>query len=184
MSDPYSDFKQENLGNLQNVLNQLAKELKEAEKAVEQKEKELAEAKEFFRDLSEKRVPEAADGVTGQIKLESGEVLEIKEHIRASIAGAKRIPAIKWLDENGFGNIVKRKIIIELGKDDDRRAKLILQSLKEIMDVTGEKFVIKQDYSVHPQTLVAWVKEMMAEGIEIPVEVFGIFRQTIAKVKE
>jgi hypothetical protein len=35
---------------------------------------------------------------------------------------------------------------------------------------------------VHHATLKAWVKEMLAKGNELPLELFGVFRRRIAKM--
>jgi hypothetical protein len=44
--------------------------------------------------------------------------------------------------------------------------------------------VMKENYSVHHATLNAWVKEQLGDGVELPKETFGIFRQRSSKVKE
>ena len=38
-------------------------------------------------------------------------------------------------------------------------------------------------YAVHPQTLGAWVREMLEEGEDIPIDILGVFRQRTAKVQ-
>ena len=49
--------------------------------------------------------------------------------------------------------------------------------------IKEHKLVMKDKQAIHPQTLLAWVKERLKEGDNLPVETFGIFRQRTAKVK-
>lgn len=183
--DPYADFRDDSVPtNLDTVLVQLSDELVAAQEYEAQCERELEKATEAVRDIAEKRIPAATDGLEGKFNLSDGRTLEVKETIRASIAGEKRVPAIQWMDEHDYGHIVKRQLVIELGKGDDEKAKSILKKLQEWGDENCDTVVVKQAYSVHPQTLVAWVKEMLGEGVDLPTETFGIFRQRTAKVKE
>jgi hypothetical protein len=43
---------------------------------------------------------------------------------------------------------------------------------------------MKQKSDVHWQTLVAWVREQLGEGVDLPRDTFGIFRQRVAKIKD
>lgn len=184
-NDPYADFRDDQVpGNLDTVLIQLADELQEAQSYVELKEKELDQAKEALKDIAEMRIPAATDGLEGKFSLSDGRILEVKEDIRSSIAGEKRIPAIKWLDEHDYGHIVKRVIAVEFGKDSDELVANFKKSLEAFQTKIKHPLVVKEQYSVHHATLNAWVKEQLGEGVELPRETFGIFRQRVAKVKE
>ena len=183
--DPYADFKDDKIpGNLDTVLIQLADELAEADALIAIKEKELEEAKDNRKDIAESRIPAATDGLDGKFALSDGRTLEVKEDIRSSIAGDKRIPAIAWLDANDYGHIVKRQQIVEFGKDSDEAVEAFNKAMKKHMKKTGKPLVIKEKYEVHHATLNAWVKEQMGEGVDLPKETFGIFRQRVAKLKE
>ena len=181
--DAYAEFRDEPGENFKTVLRTLADEFLEAEQLVAQKEKELEEANALRKDLAEIRIPQATEGMDGKFDLGDGRELILKEQIRASIAGEKRFPAIRWLDENDYGHIVKRQIIIEFGKDEHERAEKFLEKVRELEKEFGT-LVIKTNHSVHPQTLISWVNEQLKEGVNLPVDVFGIFRQRTAKVKE
>lgn len=184
--DPYSDFKDDSVPtNLQAVLISLADELQEADKAVEAAEQTLEVVTDLRKDIAERRIPEATDGMNGKLLLSDGRTLEVKEEIRSSIAGEKKVPAINWLDLNDFGHIVKREVKASFGKDATEVVKAFIEHCKkfEHPDLPAG-VVIKTDYSVHHATLNSWVKEQLAEGVELPKDTFGIFRQRTAKVKE
>lgn len=181
--DAYGDFR-EDLGpnsNLLMVLNQLADELIEAQKEVEEVEQLLKEKKAYADDIAQFRIPAATDGLEGKFDLGNDRILEVKEEIRASVAGEKLAPAVQWLTDNDFGSIVKRTIVFEFGKDDDEKVKKFKESMTPI--IKEQKLVFKEKAAIHPQTLLAWVKERLKEGDKLPVETFGIFRQKSAKVK-
>jgi len=179
--DPYAAFKDEAIpGNLEQVLMQLADELEAADEAVAAAELALEAAKDDRKDIAEVRIPAATEGMNGKLLLKDGRTLEVKEDIRSSIAGEKRVPAIKWLDEHDYGHIVKRELVFKFAKGDDKGYKQFQKAVKKIK----MPLVMTEQFSVHHATLNAWVKEQLGEGVELPKETFGIFRQRVAKVKE
>lgn len=180
--DAYAEFRQED-GNLTTVLRQLADEAQSAEELVHAAEEQLAAAKAAYKDIVEVRIPAATDGMDGKFNLGDGRELQVKEEIRASIAGEKRAPAIKWLDDHEYGHIVKRQLILQFERGEEEKTQKVLQHLRALEPEVGP-LVVKENYSVHPQTLVAWVKEQLSEGQDLPVDVFGIYRQRTAKIKD
>lgn len=183
MTDDYAEFRDAPGENFKAVLRSLADEYLTAEAEVVRIEQELELAKAEKKDISEVRIPQATEGMDGKFDLGDGRELQLKEEIRASIAGEKRGPAIRWLDEHDYGHIVKRQVIIEFGKGEEERTEAFLKALKAVEKELGT-LVIKTNYNVHPITLVSWVKEQLKEGVDLPNDVFGIFRQRTAKVKE
>lgn len=180
-TDPYAAFKDEVIpGNLEIVLIQLADELQDADAAILAAKEALEAAKDTRKDIAEVRIPAATEGMNGKLLLSDGRTLEVKEDIRSSIAGEKRVPAIKWLDDHDYGHIVKRELVFSFAKGDDAAFEKFQKAVKKI----GMPLVMKENYSVHHATLNAWVKEQLGDGVELPKEIFGIFRQRVAKVKE
>jgi hypothetical protein len=179
--DPYAAFKDESIpGNLEIVLMQLADELQASDALILECETALEKANDARRDLSDVRIPAATEGMNGKLLLKDGRTLEVKETIRASIAGEKRIPAINWLDANDYGHIVKRELVFSFAKGDDISFEKFRTAVKKIK----MPLVMKENYSVHNATLTAWVTEQIGDGVDLPKETFGIFRQRTAKVKE
>ena len=182
MSDDYAAFRDEGQNsNLSAVLVSLADELIAAEEEVARIEVMLEEAKLKVKDIAEVRLPQATDGMEGKFNLGDGRELQVKEEIRSSIAGEKREPAIKWLDDNGYGHIVKREVSFEFPKGDEERCKKFIEMIGTLQ--LGP-LVMKSNYTVHHATLNSWVKEQLGEGVDLPTDTFGIFRQRTAKIKE
>ena len=179
--DPYAALRDDEVPkNLDTVLIQLADELQEAEALVTQREEELADAKDALKDITDIRVPAATDGLEGTFNLSDGRTLTVKEDIRSSIAKEKRVPAIQWLDDHEYGHIVKRELVFKFAKGDTESC----NAFKEAVEKIKMPLVMTEQYSVHHATLNAWVKEKLGDGIELPKDVFGIYRQRVAKVKE
>lgn len=184
--DPYAEFQDDSIpSNLDSVLTQLADELVEAQDHLTECEREVEKATDVVREITDRRIPDATEGMNGALVLKDGRTLEIKEEIRSSIAGDKKIPAIIWLDENDYGHIVKRVVSVQFGKDCDELVKAFMEYCKkfEHKDLNGG-LVVKTDFSVHHATLNSWVKEQLKDGVDLPRETFGIFRQRKAKVKD
>lgn len=181
-SDPYADFKSGENSNLKTVLRSLAEELLAAQAEVARIELELETANGVVKDIVENRIPNVAEGLEGEFDIGEGRKLIIKEEIRASVAGEKLIPAVAWLDEHDYGGIVKRELTFSFGKDDHEKVKKFKEAVAPILRQQG--LVLREKNAIHPATLLSWVKEQLGEGIELPKEIFGIFRQRKAKVKE
>ena len=180
--DPYAEFQDGPSSNFKIVLRSLADELLQAQAELEAAEEAVVLKKGIVKDYAETRIPAATEGMEGEFDLGDGRKLVLKEDIRASIAGAKAAPAIQWLDGNDYGHIVKRQVIFEFDKDDMESYDEFMEFIKPYVAEKG--LVMKPKFSVHPQTLVSWVKEMLKEGNEFPRDTFGVFRQRVAKVKE
>jgi hypothetical protein len=103
--------------------------------------------------------------------------VELTEVIRASVSPERMPAAVAWARETGNGSIVKRQVSAEFGKGEDERAEDLIKRL------TAEEMNLNDESSVHPSTLSAFVKTKLAEGVEIPIDVFGIFKQKVAKIK-
>lgn len=181
-TDDYADFRSPEKGdNLTSVLRGLADLYVEAEAEVKRIEQELIEANNYLKTIAENLIPQATDGMEGKFNLGDGRELTIKEEIRSSIAGEKRVPAIKWLDDNEYGHIVKRELIFEFPKGEHERSKKFIELVGQL-DLGP--LVMKENYTVHHATLNSWVKERLKDGVELPKETFGIYHQKTAKVKD
>lgn len=159
-------------------LQALADQQWEAEKLVEQKQRELNTAQEQLRDLAERQIPEAMDACGLEtLQTRSGLHLSVKETIRASIPKAKAAAAFKWLRDHGHEALIKRTVSVQFGKGESEQAEEALQEL------SAHGWNANDDQRVHPQTLAAFIREKLENGEDVPQEVFGVHRQRVAKLK-
>jgi hypothetical protein len=114
------------------------------------------------------------------LTLESGQSISIKEEVEAKIAEANKSAAFAWLNERGFGGIIKTKVGIEFARGEHDVA---VQATRAIAGIyPGHDVAL--DETVHPQTLKAFVKERLAAGDALPFDVFGVFTYSKAVVKD
>lgn len=179
--DPYAAYRDDvPVGpNLMAQLMAVADEQESLESQIEELEANLEKAKADLREVAEKRLPALLDGLRGSLLLDDGRTIEITEKMRASIAGAKADPACEWLDEHGHGGLVKREFVISFGKDDEAWARKFQRDLAR----RKKPLAVKVKRTVHHKTLESWVNEQFKEGVDIPKDVFGVYRQRMAKVK-
>lgn len=176
----YSAFKGDKIqlgGNLMTQLTALADEQQAAEAEVERLEALLEEAKTNLRRITEHDIPELLDGLDGRMKLPDKREIVVTEKIRANVPKEKKPFAMKWLDDNGHGAIVKRRFIIEFGKDQEA----LVRQFEEQLAKSPTPLNVKKEHNVHWQTLDAFVREQLEEG-GLPLDLFGVYRQKFTKI--
>lgn len=179
----YSNYEQEAQAvgdNLMGALVGLADKQEAAEAEVERLEELLKEAKSNLQRITEHEIPKLMDGLEGTINLPDGRKITIAEKIRASISGDKKPMAMRWLDDHGHGGIIKRRFIVEFGKGQEEWAK----QFEEQLASSSTPLNVKKERNVHWQTLDAFVREQLENGEELPLDIFGVYRQRFAKVKK
>ena len=161
-------------------LSVLAAEQQEAERDVEELAGRLDQAKDRLRRLSEQQIPELMDmaGVA-EFTTSDGLKLKVSETIRGSIPQATAGEAFRWLEENNYGHLIKREFKIEFGRDEERWAAEFEAELKQRSRPLRHE--IKR--AVHPQTLGAFVRGLLEEGRDVPMDLLGVFRQRRTKVE-
>lgn len=177
----YQDDPQEKLGdNSLARLQGLAQEQVDCEARVAALEQQLEEAKTALNDVKLKRLPDLMDELEmTEFKTAGGVVISMAEEIRASIPKGREPEAHKWLEDNDNGGLIKRQVTIDFAKSEEAWAKKFMADCakrKKPLNLAMKK-------TVHASTLKAFVKGQLEEGVDIPQDVFGVFRQRFAKVK-
>lgn len=183
-SDPYAEFRDDpdevvESNNLVKTLTDLAQEQVAAEALVASLEQQLADAKEKLREIREGRLPAVMDEIDlGSYSTKGGIEIEIKEAIRGSIPKATESEAFQWLEDNDNANLIKRQFVIEFGKDEEKWANKFEADLKK----RKRQLAVARKKAVNPQTLQAFVRTKLSEGVDFPMKLFGVYRQRFAKV--
>lgn len=150
--------------------------LLEQESAI--KEQELKDLNERARALREESIPMAMLELNiTSFKMDTGQTISCKQDVYAAIPAARRDEAFAWLEQHGFGALVKLQVFAQLGKGEQERAQECVAKLREL----GLQPEVKQD--VHAQTLKAWLREQLEQGAEVDLELFGARPVWVAKVK-
>lgn len=161
-------------------LAELANQQLVLETAVLEAEKALDAKREQLRLLAEKTLPELMDELgMEEFATRTGLRIKVAEVVRASIPKARQNEAVAWLDDNGFANLVKRKFTVLFGKEEESWARKFAADLAK----RKKQLNVEEDSSVHNRTLAAFIKEQLEAGTNIPMDLFGVFRQRVSRIE-
>ncbi len=159
-------------------LSKLCIDLKAKERELEELEETLKKKKESYRLISEVEIPDLFDSLhLSQIKLDSGEVVEIKREYAATITEEKKPAAFSWLKNNGHESIIKHDVAVTIKKGETQEYAELLKFVSGL----GVSYSDKE--YVHPMTLKSFVKEQISAGIDFPQETFSVFPVRKTKIK-
>lgn len=162
-------------------ISTLARQQREAELDLAKKEEELAAAQERLRQYREVLIPNAmAEARQESVTTLDGFRVTVEEKIRASIPEAAKPKAFAWLDQTGNSRIIKHEFKILFGKEDDAWARKFMRDLAQRKRPVDCK---RRDF-VEPMTLQAFIKNALKDGMDVPLDLFGAFRQRYAEVKK
>lgn len=121
-----------------------------------------------LKAVEEKELPELLDSVgMKELTLSTGEKLTLSDHVSVNITKAAEDDAFSWLEQNGYGDIIKNELTVKFDKDENEKVAVLRQQL------TQEGFHPSVKKQVHPSTLKAWSKEVMRKGVMLPTECFS-----------
>lgn len=150
--------------------------------ALERELKAIAdEAKRKTLELNrilERDLPMALNAAgLASFETEDGRHVGIKEEVFASITKANEDAAHKWLRDNGHGSLIKNEFKISFTKDQDNMAGDFEEDLKQ----RGLDY--KRNEAVHAMSLRAFVKEQIAKGTPVPMDLLSVHVQSKAIIK-
>ena len=165
--------------NLKAALTEQATKQQELEADIFLLNDQLSAKQEELKEVRERTIPDLMDGLQGKLTLDDGRVVSIKETVRAHLSEANKPEGFKWLKEHEHEGIIKNELTIDLGKGREKELEEILEWLAEHYPMMATK--VKK--SVHAQTLGAFVRRQLEEGVDIPQKTFGVMRQRASKVE-
>jgi hypothetical protein len=155
----------------------LARALVDADASVDKAEVNLKDTKERARALREETIPSAMQELgLEELKLDTGEKLSVKQDVYASIPVAQKEQAFQWLEDNGFGGLIKVEVAADFRKGEVEFAIALFKELQE------RGLQVGFDQSVHAQTLKAFLREQLAAGANVPLDLFGARPVWTAKI--
>jgi hypothetical protein len=154
----------------------LANELKEALQEAERLGELADQAARRARQIQEQTLPALMDEVgVPEIVINDGEEkLKRTEAVFASIPKAEQSNAASWLEENGFGALVKGTFVIKVDKTDEH----LRSSVQNVLNQMGVDFEFSS--SIHPSTLKAFVRERIENGGDVPKSITYHVQPTVA----
>jgi len=147
-------------------------------------EADLEKTQKELRVYSESLVPEMMSelGVT-LMRTAGGAEVELKEDLRASFPKdeGRQAQAFAWLRQSGNDGIIKREITVQYGRDSTEWADQLVLALEKMG--VSEHGVVTQEWNIHHQTLLSFLRTEIKEGRPVPMEAFGAVIQRMAKIK-
>lgn len=174
----FEEFLDNPADSFKSQVNEAAKRLQEAQTASLEAEADAKAKKADLKQIQEVELPNLLE-TAGLKSCETldGKKVNVSEYIRANIPDDKELDAYLWLEDNGHGDIIKDQIVVSYGKGNDDLA----SELEEFLMKQGVDYTRKR--AVHHSTLSSLIKELMEEGVPVPLDLFGAYRQRIAKIK-
>lgn len=142
----------------------------------------LKEKKREAQKINEQDLPEAMDKVNmTEFKLTDGTKISIKTFYNASIPPERKDEAYTWLDDNGYGPLIKSQVAASFGREELEIAKQFLDYCKQFPSNSLE---VGLEQSIHWQTLRAFIRESVESGAALPLDLFGVFIGRKAEIKQ
>tara|TARA_R100000908_G_scaffold59718_1_gene36356 strand:+ start:53 stop:598 length:546 start_codon:yes stop_codon:yes gene_type:complete len=152
-------------------LNSVSAQIKNAEAG-------LKKLKEEEKQINNFTIPEIMNKMNlSTVKLRDGSELSVKKVYSATIKADKKAEAIKWLRDNGLGDIVKNEITVNFGQGEENKAAEYANLAKE------SGYEPSQKEAVHAMTLKVTMEDWKNKGNEVPEDLFWTFDGNQTKIK-
>jgi hypothetical protein len=158
-------------------LSQLAEDLFDAETDVVNKAAELKAAQGKVRNLAEAVIPEAMEELgMDVIVTKSGLKVEVEDKLSAKKLTHRHDAALKWLRDNNQAGLIKTAVSVPFSAGSEGDADELVEQL------AGEGFAAAKAVEVHHSSLAAAIRSMLAEGVDVPMELLGGFQRRVATI--
>ena len=152
-------------------LNSVSAQIKNAEAG-------LKKLKEEEKQINNFTIPEIMNKMNlSTVKLRDGSELSVKKVYSATIKADKKAEAIKWLRDNGLGDIVKNEITVNFGQGEENKAMAYATLAR------GQGYEPTQKEAVHAMTLKVTMEDWKNKGNEVPEDLFWTFDGNQTKIK-
>ena len=157
------------------ILANLCQKYRDAEDEISALEEKLSAAKKALVVISEIQIPEIFNELgLKEFKLSNGLRVSVNPFFSGKITSDE---GYEWLEENGFGDIVKYDFTVSIKRNDAE----LLEDVKKLVGEIGLDY--KEKYGVHPMTFSAFLKEQITGGHELPRELLGVYTGFKTKIK-
>ena len=139
------------------------------EKEIEDLESLMKAKKDLLRQNGEQIVSLMEERGVKSIKMSDGQSVDIKPFYTGSISKDNQEEAFQWLRDNGYDDIIKNQVVLKFGRAEDEKADQIYS------DLASKGLDADRNIKVEPMTLKGFIREMIENGKDIPMETFGVY---------
>ena len=175
------------------AVSDLAQTMFDTEKEIESLEKLLKEKKQNLTKLAEQDLPDLMQELNMKdFTLNNGAKVEIQDIASGSIPSATAIMRAKpedrpelelrqqqcfdWLRGNNAGDLIKSNVEVQFSKGEDEACNEFTKELRE------RNLFYRRAVGVHHGRLNSFIKEQLAEGKDVPHDLFKIYVGRKAKL--
>ena len=159
-------------------LSEQIEKLNSVNAQIKNTEASLKKLKEEEKQINNFTIPEIMNKMNlSTVKLRDGSELSVKKVYSATIKADKKAEAIRWLRDNGLGDIVKNEITVNFGQGEENKAAEYATLAKE------SGYEPSQKEAVHAMTLKVTMEDWKNKGNEVPEDLFWTFDGNQTKIK-
>ena len=175
------------------AVSDLAQTMFDTEREIEDLEKLLKEKKQNLTKLAEQDLPDLMQELNMKdFTLNNGAKVEIQDIASGSIPSATAIMRAKpedrpelelrqqqcfdWLRSNNAGDLIKSNVEVQFSKGEDEACNEFTKELRE------RNLFYRRAVGVHHGRLNSFIKEQLAEGKDVPHDLFKIYVGRKAKL--
>lgn len=154
------------------------RELASLERVLEGLGEQAETAAKRARQLREDVIPrlmEDLENVDGVQALPDGTRVEVEPKVYAKIPEETEEAAFAWLEANGYGEIIKRQIVVAFRTGQKKEAEALLEELR------GRFAAVKKTSDVHSSTLGKWARDRLREGRPVDPSI-SVVQLKVAKI--
>lgn len=147
-------------------ISQLASLMTEQKRAVDAAEEALVVAKQALLRTETEDLPELMREIgLDEVKLVDGSKVSVKDDLTCGLSEERRPAGLAWLEEHGFGGLIKTAVSLEFVRGEGELAAEVAQRIAEEFQ---REVTMKRD--VHAATLKSFLKEELAKGADSPLD--------------
>lgn len=132
-----------------------------------------------YKDLTEGIIPGLMDELEiPYLGISETQKIEVQNKINASLSKGNADKGCDWLIENGQGAIVKKEVGYKFATTETELADKVIAAMKEAGVIPSVA------RTVHHSTLSAYVRNALEEGVEVPLDLLGVFQRRASTITE
>lgn len=173
---------EDKLQRLQSMCSRLA----DMREHAEQLDRELKEVKKKIWDMETKEIPDFASEIgVDKVGIPERNVdVVVEPYFKANISSdwshERREEAFTYLENEGFGDIIRRDLNFSFGRDSDEAVAALLRATRQVPDAPEPT----EKKNVPWNTLTSLLREQTKKGVAMDLEKIGATVGQMAKIKE
>ena len=172
----------------------MARKMQDLAHEINRLEDSLKQKKQDLKMLAEHDLPDLMQELNiRDFTLTNGSKVEIKDVITGSVPSQGAIDRAKgddkdelrirqqqcfeWLRQNGGADLIKSNVEVQFGRNEDDACNEFTNELR------ARHMHYKRGVGVHPGSLNSFIKERLAEGKEVDLDLFRVYTGRIANIR-